>query len=227
MEDDYGFVVPQMQWYDESRNPYVQGYEAPVNMVEQESAPMPENHELYPDYDFSDLKTTNNRPVNSDYLNYIYKKLRKSGFDDKHASVLLGQIAEESGGDPFAVDSTGTYNGLLQWGPDRYQINTFYDDDPYKEINRQLKYLLSTIDNLDDGKSWTHGGSGSGYNSRKDAYADWVQDDDMERMNRGLSFGHVRPTGKAASARNRFSVGSQIYDTVTTATVPVNDYTLD
>lgn len=217
MEDEYGFEVPQMQWYDESKNPYVRGYEAPANMVEQASAPLPDDHELYPDYDFSELKTTNNRPVNSDYLNYIYKKLRKAGFDDKHASVLLGQIAEESGGDPFAVDATGTYNGLLQWAPDRYQINTFYDDDPYKEINRQLKYLLSTIDDLDDGKSWTHGGSGSGYNSRKDAYADWIQDEDMGRMNRGLSFGHVRPTGKAASARNRFSVGSQIYDTITAA----------
>lgn len=217
--DDYGFG-PQMQWYDDRTNPYMQGYEEPANMVEQASAPLPEDFEVYPDFDFSDLKTTNNRPVNSDYLNYIYKKLRKAGYDDKHTAVLLGQIAEESGGDPFAVDSTGTYEGLLQWAPDRYQINTFHDDDPYKEINRQLKYILSTINDLDDGKSWTHGGEGSGYNSRTDAYADWVQEEDMARMNRGLSFGHVRPTGKQASANNRYKVGSQIYDKITT---PVDD----
>lgn len=212
MEEEYGFEVPQLRWYDERNNPYVQGFEQPSNLVEKDSQPLSQGFVPVPTFDFDSLETTNNRPINSDYLNYIYRKLHDHGYDDRRAAVLLGQIAEESGGDPFAVDATGIYQGLLQWAPDRYQINTFNDDDPYREINRQLKYFFNTVDDLDDKVSWTHGGEGSGYGSRKDAYADWQNTEDMGRMNHGLSFGYVRPTGKARSAQNRLSVGSQIYN---------------
>lgn len=217
MEEEYGFEVPQLRWYDERNNPYVQGFEQPSNLVEKDSQPLPQEYAPIPTFDFDSLETTNNRPVNSDYLNYIYRKLHDHGYDDRRAAVLLGQIAEESGGDPFAVDATGTYQGLLQWAPDRYQINTFNDEDPYREINRQLKYFFNTVDNLDDKVSWTHGGEGSGYSSRKQAYADWQNTEDMGRMNHGLSFGYVRPTGKARSAQNRLAVGSQIFNILSTS----------
>ena len=146
MEDEYGFGVPQMQWYDESRNPYVQGFIDPVPMVEQASAPLPEDYEIYPDFDFSGLSTTSRRSVNSDYLNYLYKKLRKAGYDDRDTAAVLGQIAEKSGGDPFAVGKRGSAFGILGWAPSSYRINTFMDDDPYRELNRQLKYFLSSGD---------------------------------------------------------------------------------
>ena len=54
---------------------------------------------------------------------------------------------------------------------------------------------------------------GSGYKSRKDAYNDF-NSEDIEAINRGFVLGHVRPSGKHASAKNRLGVAEQIYDRI-------------
>lgn len=170
---------------------------------------MPDNY-----FDFSSLKTTRNRPYDADNLNYIYGRLKERGYDDKHIAVLLGTIAEESGGDPYAVSPDGKFQGLLQWAGDRYAINPFMEENPKRELDRQIDYIARTIDNLDDSKSWTHGGKGSGYNRAADAHEAYVSSDSLDAINHAFNRGYVRPTGGDDSVANRYKVAEQVYNII-------------
>lgn len=123
----------------------------------------------------------------------------------------MSSIIEESGGDPFIEDSGKISQGILQWKKDRYKVGE--EKDAYKELDNQLAYILSSIHNLTDGYSWTHGGKGSGYMKAKDAYADFVNGkDDLQKVNHGFVWGYVRPGGKADSEANRLRVATDIYN---------------
>lgn len=166
---------------------------------------------LFKDTDFTNIKTSDGRGYNSDYIERAYSTLKKSNLTKKQQAVVLASIIEESGGDPFALNkNSGKDYGTLQW-VDRYPKSN--ETDPYKEIDNQMGYFLNTINNLDDQVSWTHGGKGSGYQSRKDAYNDF-NSEDIETINKGFVLGHVRPAGKHASAKNRIGVAEQIYDRI-------------
>lgn len=166
-----------------------------------------------PDIDFSSMNRMKGYSKSelkrfNDNLNYIYRDLRKNGYDDMRISAILGTIVDESHGDPYATSDNGTYHGLLQWGSDRYRINPFYEDSERKagdkaELDRQLKLMYSTIDNLDDRKSWTHGGKGSGYMSARDAHDAWINAQDINQAVHAFNYGYVRPKGKDASVKNR------------------------
>ena len=163
--------------------------------------------------DFKNIKTTRNRKYDAsrvsrlnDSLQYIPAKQRAS---------ILGSIVEESGGDPMAKSENGTYQGLLQRGADRYRIKL---NDPEAEFANQIQYLKNTINDTTDHVSWTNGGSGSGYNSFRDAYKDFNDPEaDLDKLYRGFSYGYVRPAGKEESYNNRLKVVKQIYDIINKA----------
>lgn len=161
---------------------------------------------------YDNIKTTNDRPYNKDYISYIEKSLLSYGFTNKQVSVIIGNIIEESGGDPFAKSKNGNYQGLLQWASNRYIIPS-NSTDPYKEIDNQLEYLFNSIQNLNDKVSWTHGGSGSGYNKAIDAKNEFFNDSNsIDKIHRAFSYGYVRPAGKENSYKNRLKVVEQIDD---------------
>lgn len=161
--------------------------------------------------DFNDIKTSDGRGYNPNYIERAYSSLKKSGLTKQQQAVVLANIIEESGGDPFALNKkSGKDYGLLQW-VDRYPKSK--ETDVYKEIDNQMNYFINTVNNLDDQVSWTHGGKGSGYQSRTDAYNDF-NSEDIETINRGFGLGYVRPAGKHASAKNRLGVAEQIYDRI-------------
>lgn len=163
------------------------------------------------DIDFSQLAGTGGRTFNSRYLNYIMKSLLGRGVAPVQAAAILGTIAEESGGDPFAASESGEYNGLLQWGRDRYAPSLLSDGDPFAEIDRQLDHLCKTLGDTADGKSWTHGGEGSGYVTAADAQLDWAHPADLWHAVRSLNRGYVRPAGGERSALNRYGVADKAY----------------
>ena len=159
---------------------------------------------------YKGIKTTKNRPYNDDYIFYIERSLKLRGFNDKQVSVILGNIIEESGGDPFAKSEHSTYQGLLQWGKDRYRINKNVKD-PYEEIDNQLDYLTKSIQSSTDKVSWTHGGEGSGYNKGIHAKNLFFDDSaDVDKIHHAFSFGYVRPKGKKHSYNNRLKVVKQV-----------------
>jgi len=185
---------------------------APTSAPEagQDTAPTYDPRELLwgPEPDYTGIKTTGSRPYNTEYVGYIGRKLREAGVGREQRASILANIIEESGADPFAVGPGGFY-GLIQWGPDRYARTA--EKDPYKEIDNQVQYILDTLSNTTDRKSWTDGGKGSGYRSYRDAMSDF-QSQDLPTAMKGYTLGHVRPTGKLDSYNNRLKVAQQVYE---------------
>lgn len=64
--------------------------------------------------DWSKVRTTNDRPINIDYINKIVDNLNGSQLNNYQKSAILANIIEESGGNPMAVDKTHRFQGLLQ-----------------------------------------------------------------------------------------------------------------
>jgi hypothetical protein len=158
--------------------------------------------------DWSGIKTTNNRSYDSNYIDYINKGLVSRGVGKNQRAAIIANIIEESGGNPFAVDSTKKFKGLLQWEESRYWPGD--EKDVYKEIDNQLDYIVNTAGNATDRKSWTHGGKGSGYNSLTDAMSAYNSEDDLEAAMKGYTLGYVRPVGGINSYNNRLKVAQQL-----------------
>lgn len=168
---------------------------------------------------FTSLKTTNDRGYEVNNLNYIYNKLKSSGlYNDKQIAAILANIVEESGANPYAVRTdkeTGKQykdTGLLQWidrypGIDKKRL-------AIEELDNQINYINKTLRDTTDTVSWTHGGEGSGYMKAVDAYNEFANSNDLERINYALTLGYVRPKGRKESAANRYKVAQQIYDEI-------------
>lgn len=163
---------------------------------------------------WSGLKLTGGRPYNEEYIDYIYNRLLDYGYDYDTVSILVGNILEESGGDPYARD--GQFKGILQWEDSRYKIKD--DEDPFNELDNQIEYLHNTLDNLTDRVSWAHGGTGSGYMSNVDARNAFLYGKDISTRNHGLSFGYVRPhkgyKDRMLATNNRLNVVNQVLERV-------------
>lgn len=157
---------------------------------------------------FNGIKTTNNRPYDSNLISYINDKLRDGGMSKTKRAAVLANIIEESGGNPFAKGPGGFY-GLLQWSNGRYVPTR--ETDTFKELDNQINYILQTEGNSTDKKSWTHGGKGSGYNSLNDAIKAF-NENNLENSTRGFTLGYVRPAGGLDSLVNRYNVAKQIYN---------------
>lgn len=165
---------------------------------------------------FTSLKTTNDRGYEVNNLNYIYNKLKSSGlYNDKQIAAILANIVEESGANPYAIrtdkETEKQYKdtGLLQWvdrypGIDKKRL-------AIEELDNQINYINKTLRDTTDTVSWTHGGEGSGYMKAIDAYNEFNDSDDLERINYALTLGYVRPAGKKDSTANRYKVAQQIY----------------
>lgn len=168
---------------------------------------------------FTSLKTTNDRGYEVNNLNYIYNKLKSSGlYNDKQITAILANIVEESGANPYAIRTdkeTGKQykdTGLLQWidrypGIDKKRL-------AIEELDNQINYINKTLRDTTDTVSWTHGGEGSGYMKAVDAYNEFANSNDLERINYALTLGYVRPKGRKESAANRYKVAQQIYDEI-------------
>lgn len=143
-----------------------------------------------------DVTGTRGRKYSMDLLDTIFQKFKDAGIPYKQNLALLANIAEESGGNYSVTDGTGKFYGLLQWASDRYS------KEKQDSLDKQVDHIIKTINNTTDQKSWTHGGSGSGYKSFKSAYKDYMSED-PDRIVRGVTLGYVRPTGKLDSVKNR------------------------
>lgn len=213
--------------YNVSRNEYDQYQES----KRQDSW---DDYSYDPDMDFSSLRRMKGHKKNdlkryNENLNYIYRDLVKNGYSDTHIATLLGTIAEESLGDPYARSDSGAYHGLLQWGKDRYRINPFLENEERSngdkaELDRQLKLIYDTIDNLTDRKSWTKGFEESGYRSAREAHDAWLNAQNIHDASHALNFGYVRPGGRDDSVKNRAGVSNVVEALMKKRAQDIKDY---
>lgn len=167
------------------------------------------------EYDFSGIQTTGNRPYKPENIAKAYKYLTDHGVTNNNMiATVLASIIEESGGDPLITASDGSSSkGLLQWTNDRYVLPEGITFD--EAFNQQMQFIVDNLDAENSRKNgnnneWTHGGKGSGYNSYKDANADFINGASLLDMMRGYTLGYVRPAGKHDSVNNRVKVAEQI-----------------
>lgn len=157
--------------------------------------------------DFTGIPTTRGRGFKTHNLNRINEGLKEILPIDQRAAIL-GSIIEESGGNPNIKNATGAYQGLLQWGADRYVPKSTDND---IELNNQVQYILDTVNNPNDQVSWTHGGKGSGYSSKQETYNTFHDKDaPFDKKFRAFSYGYVRPKGKEDSYNNRLKVSKKV-----------------
>ena len=162
--------------------------------------------------DFKNIKTTRGRGYNEKMIQRLNDSLQYISIPQRAA--ILGTIIEESGGNPLAKSKNDTYQGLLQWGADRYRISS---DNPDEELFKQLQSIRSTLNNTTDNKSWSHGGKGSGYSSLKEPYNIFHDPNThFEDKYRAFSYGYVRPKGKEDSYKNRLNTAKQVYNRLMT-----------
>jgi hypothetical protein len=119
----------------------------------------------------------------------IYSFLRANGATAMAASGILGNIGQESKGNPESTDGAGN-GGLIGWTPEPASYQT---GDPAADLQAQLQGLLTYIATY---------GSMSAINAASDSPADAA---DFFMNN------YERPDPAAANAPNREQVAAQVY----------------
>lgn len=168
--------------------------------------------------DFSNIKTTNNRPYNQYNVETAYDYFKGKGLNDYQIAAFLANAIEESGVEPYALDKTGVYYGISQWDNSRYSVirkskkdKDYSIEDESKYLNNQLAYYYNSVINGNTTSDWNHGGKGSGYNTAADARQAFRNATSVDDAIKALVLGYVRPTGGINSYKNRAKVAEQIY----------------
>ena len=139
----------------------------------------------------------NNRKLNMENIAAIDNYLISKNVPLYQRQALLYTILQESGADSLAAHGNGYY-GLVGWSADRY--NAIKD----KSLLGQAEYLYNTLYNGDGSVDWNHGGTGSGYNSWKDARKAFVDAQDFDTALRALTYGYVRPAADVKAYRLQY-----------------------
>ena len=154
------------------------------------------------------------RKVDKEKMEYIEDGLVSRGVGGNQLSSLLSTIVEESGGNPFSVDDSGKFRGLIQFSKERYPEKDFSRDKKAgwkKAVDNQLDAIVDHLNEYGGDYGFLDGGDGSGYmtgEEAKDAF--WGRDSDIENVTRALTYGFVRPGDRSGTTENRTRVARLI-----------------
>ena len=158
------------------------------------------------------------RKVDKEKMEYIEDGLVSRGVEGNQLSSLLSTIVEESGGNPFSVDDSGKFRGLIQFSKERYPEKDFDRDKKVgwkKAIDNQLDAIVDHLNEYGGDYGFLDGGDGSGYmtgEEAKDAF--WGRDSDIENVTRALTYGFVRPGDRSGTTENRTRVARLINEII-------------
>lgn len=154
------------------------------------------------------------RKVDKEKMEYIEDGLVSRGIGGNQLSSLLSTIVEESGGNPFSVDDSRKFRGLIQFSKERYPEKDFDRDKKAgwkKAVDNQLDTIVDHLNEYGGDYGFLDGGDGSGYmtgEEAKDAF--WGRDSDIENVTRALTYGFVRPGDRSGTTENRTRVARLI-----------------
>ena len=158
------------------------------------------------------------RKVDKEKMEYIEDGLVSRGIEGNQLSSLLSTIVEESGGNPFSVDDSGKFRGLIQFSKERYPEKDFNRDKKAgwkKAVDNQLDAIVDHLNEYGGDYGFLDGGDGSGYmtgEEAKDAF--WGRDSDIENVTRALTYGFVRPGDRSGTTENRTRVARLINEII-------------
>lgn len=164
------------------------------------------------------------RTMDVDGMNMIYDALYDKGFNQRQIEAVLGNIIEESGGNPYAVSEDGKFRGLFQEYYKRYPPKEFErDKERFKSDKRgYINYMIDRFyDHVQD----------AGMYSIKDTIHDkaihavneFMSEDPDTDYSYPLVYAFEAPSDKEGTYKNRKSVSNLISQSYVTDNVNNSD----
>lgn len=151
------------------------------------------------------------RTMDVDGMNMIYDALYDKGFNQRQIEAVLGNIIEESGGNPYAVSDYGGFKGLFQESDKRYLPKEFEKDkERFKGDKRgYINYMIDRFyDYVQDAGMYSI--KDTKYNKAIHAVSEFMSEDPDTDYSYPLVYAFEAPSDKEGTYENRKSVSNLI-----------------
>lgn len=151
------------------------------------------------------------RTMDVDGMNMIYDALYDKGFNQRQIEAVLGNIIEESGGNPYAVSDYGGFKGLFQESDKRYPPKEFEKDkERFKGDKRgYINYMIDRFyDHVQDAGMYSI--KDTKYNKAIHAVSEFMSEDPDTGYSYPLVYAFEAPSDKEGTYKNRKSVSNLI-----------------
>lgn len=151
------------------------------------------------------------RTMDVDGMNMIYDALYDKGFNQRQIEAVLGNIIEESGGNPYAVSDYGGFKGLFQESDKRYPPKEFEKDkERFKGDKRgYINYMIDRFyDHVQDAGMYSI--KDTKYNKAIHAVSEFMSEDPDTDYSYPLVYAFEAPSDKEGIYKNRKSVSNLI-----------------
>ena len=160
-------------------------------------------------------------------MNMIYDALYDKGFNQRQIEAVLGNIIEESGGNPYAVSEDGKFRGLFQEYYKRYPPKEFErDKERFKSDKRgYINYMIDRFyDHVQDAGMYSI--KDTKYNKAIHAVSEFMSEDPDTDYSYPLVYAFEAPSDKEGTYKNRKSVSNLISQSYVLDNVDKNDNTI-
>ena len=167
------------------------------------------------------------RTMDVDGMNMIYDALYDKGFNQRQIEAVLGNIIEESGGNPYAVSDYGGFKGLFQESDKRYPPKEFEKNkERFKGDKRgYINYMIDRFyDHVQDAGMYSI--KDTKYNKAIHAVSEFMSEDPDTDYSYPLVYAFEAPSDKEGTYKNRKSVSNLISQSYVLDNVDKNDNTI-
>ena len=167
------------------------------------------------------------RTMDVDGMNMIYDALYDKGFNQRQIEAVLGNIIEESGGNPYAVSDYGGFKGLFQESDKRYPPKEFEKDkERFKSDKRgYINYMIDRFyDHVQDAGKYSI--KDIKYKKAIHAVNEFMSEDPDTDYSYPLVYAFEAPSDKEGTYKNRKSVSNLISQSYVLDNVDKNDNTI-
>lgn len=167
------------------------------------------------------------RTMDVDGMNMIYDALYDKGLNQRQIEAVLGNIIEESGGNPYAVSDYGGFKGLFQESDKRYPPKEFEKDkERFKGDKRgYINYMIDRFyDHVQDAGMYRI--KDTKYNKAIHAVSEFMSEDPDTDYSYPLVYAFEAPSDKEGTYKNRKSVSNLISQSYVLDNVDKNDNTI-
>lgn len=151
------------------------------------------------------------RTMDVEGMNMIYDALYDKGFNQRQIEAVLGNIIEESGGNPYAVSDYGGFKGLFQESDKRYPPKEFErDKERFKSDKRgYINYMIDRFyDHVQDAGMYSI--KDTKYDKAIHAVNEFMSEDPDTDYSYPLVYAFEAPSDKEGTYENRKSVSNLI-----------------
>lgn len=167
------------------------------------------------------------RTMDVDGMNMIYDALYDKGFNQRQIEAVLGNIIEESGGNPYAVSDYGGFKGLFQESDKRYPPKEFEKDKERFKGNKRgyINYMIDRFyDHVQDAGMYSI--KDTKYNKAIHAVSEFMSEDPDTDYSYPLVYAFEAPSDKEGTYKNRKGVSNLISQSYVLDNVDKNDNTI-